>query len=223
MSVVTFPIVYRKQNSWSEIALLCNSFVLFVIWNRLKTRRAHGGAGGGRRSQCYPLRVGDCERQTPSGGVWRHWQGGRPPGLHPQTLSRWRVSGWLSLQKLPWLSLHFSSLSSAFVWARLFLEGRGGDWDSFFSDFYIYQLKCTPAYASCCLPELKNDLPLRYTWGFSELLGKAFAGRVREELLQIALRLILQWVRKPLWQDHLQRKYQELIFWCLYNILCLSF
>lgn len=108
-----------NQNGWSaEIGLLCNSFVLFAIWNRLKTRRAHGGAGGGRRSQCHPLSVGDRERQTPGGGVWRHWQGGRPLGLHPQTLSRWRVSGWLSPQKLPWLALHFSSLSSSLMWVR---------------------------------------------------------------------------------------------------------
>lgn len=93
--------VSGNQNGWfTKIGLLCNGSVLFVVWNRLKTRCAHGGAGGGRRSQCHPLGVGDCERQTSSGGVWRHWKGCWPLGLHPQALSRWRVSCWLFIFKI---------------------------------------------------------------------------------------------------------------------------
>lgn len=84
-----------KQKGWSaSIGFLCNSAVLSILWNRFKTRRAGGGAGGGRRSQRHPCRVGDCEGQRSSGGVWWHGQGRWPSGLHPQTL-RWRVSCWL--------------------------------------------------------------------------------------------------------------------------------
>lgn len=150
MYVVMETLESGSQNGGlAETGLLPNSVVLSAIPNRLKTRRAPGGAGGGRRSQCHPLGVGDRERQAPSGGVWGHWQGCRPPGLHPQTLRRWGVSGWLSLWKLWWPFLHFSSLSSAFMWA-------GYPWRTeveigiHFQWFLYVFIKMPSSDASCC-------------------------------------------------------------------------
>lgn len=92
--------IWKAKWLIGQEGFLCNSLILFVIWNRLKTRCACGWAGGRRWPQCHPCGVGDCERQRSCGGVWRHRQSCWPPGLHPQTLSRWRVSCWLFISEI---------------------------------------------------------------------------------------------------------------------------
>lgn len=85
----------RNQGGWlTETGQLCNSVVLFAIWNRLKTRCACGGAGDGRRSQCHPLGMGDRQEQGARGGVRGDRQSCWPLGLHLQTFGGWRVSCW---------------------------------------------------------------------------------------------------------------------------------